>query len=318
MENSSAAPARTLLQVGGLPPTAERALVEEFDVLRLPDQDPGAFLRVHAQDVVAAVTNSMTGVGGDLMRSLPHLKAVINFGVGYETTDVESARGLGIQVSNTPDVLTDCVADLAVGLTLDVARGISASDRFVRRGQWPHSPFPLGTRVSGARVGIVGLGRIGQAISRRMEAFGCAIAYHSRHRVPGVDHPWMQSAEELAAGSDVLIVAVSGGTSTAGLISREVLEALGPEGILVNISRGAVVDEHALVEMLVERRIAGAGLDVFVKEPQVTQELFELDHVVLTPHLGSATAETRQDMADLFLENVRTFMDSGAVSTPVR
>nr|WP_183358781.1 2-hydroxyacid dehydrogenase [Garicola koreensis] len=317
MHTPHAPTSATLLQVAPLPPAVEEILDREFYVNHLPEGGTGYGAAQNAGDVVAVVTTSPVGASGALMKSLPNLEAVVNFGVGYETTDVDTARQLGIAVSNTPDVLTDCVADLAVGLTIDVTRGISAADRYVRRGQWPEGAHPLGRRVSGLRVGVIGLGRIGRAIARRMEAFGNTVSYHSRRRVEDVPYYWHESVSVLAAESDVLIVAVSGGPSTESLVSRDVLDALGPDGFLINIARGSVVDEDALIHALVERRIAGAALDVFGHEPHVPEALFELDNVVLTPHLGSATVETRQAMADLFLENVRMFMSTGRVRTPV-
>lgn len=307
----------TILQVGALPPAAEGQLHEEFFVLRIPEKGWEAVVAEHGQQRSVAVTSSMVGVSGALIKALPNLRAVVNFGVGYDTTDVEIAQELGVQVSNTPDVLTDCVADLAVGLMIDTARSISASDRFVRRGEWPQGQYPLGQRISGKRVGIVGMGRIGRSIAKRLEAFGCSIAYHCRRRVDTLTYPWYESLIDLATQSDFLVVAVAGGPATAGLISGEVLRALGAEGHLINIARGSVVDEIALVDALIHQQIAGAGLDVFTHEPHVPKALFELDNVVLTPHIGSATAETRQDMASLFFENLRQFIASGTLKTPV-
>lgn len=307
----------TVLQVGPMPPFVEGPLHEEFNVLRLPDAEVEKFLATNSSQVGVVVTTSVTGVDAHLMRALPELRAIVNFGVGFDKIDVHTADELGVVVSNTPDVLTDCVADMAVGLLIDVARGISASDRFVRRGDWLQGSYPLGTRVSGKRVGILGLGRIGLAIAARLEAFGTTVAYHGRRRVADVTYPWHESLTDLAENSDFLIVAVASNSATAGIISAEVLEALGPKGYLINISRGAVVDEAALVDALVQQRIAGAGLDVFAHEPYVPQELLNLDNVVLAPHTGSATAETRQDMADLFLTNLRQFVNEGTLSTPI-
>lgn len=309
--------ATSILQVGTLPPVAEEPLHQEFAVLRLPEEDHEEFLAQYSAQVRTVVTCSSSAVSGAFMKQLPKLQAIVNFGVGYEKIDVDTGKNLGIAISNTPDVLTDCVADLAVGLLIDTARGISASDGFVRRGEWLQRQYPLGSRVSGKRVGIVGMGRIGRAIAARLEAFGTTIAYHSRTRVETVTYPWHESLIDLAAESDVLVVAVAGGPATAGLVSREVLLALGPEGYLINIARGSVVDEDALVEILRHRRIAGAGLDVFAHEPHVPEELFALNNVVLTPHLGSATTETRAAMATLFLQNIRQFMELGTLRTPV-
>lgn len=280
----------TVLQVGPLMPTLAETLERRHQALVLPDEGEQrtAFLTQQAADVTAVVTSGGVGVSADLMAQLPALKAIINFGVGYDTTDVEAARQRSILVSNTPDVLTDCVADTAVGLMLDVMRGFSASDRFVRAGQWAQGRFPLRRQASNREVGILGLGRIGGAIAHRLVAFGCTISYHNRNQV--ADSPYTYSADltEMARDVDVLVVAAAGGSSTRGLVSREVLTALGPEGYLVNIARGSVVDEDALVDLLTSGGLAGAGLDVFAHEPKVPQGLLDLDNVVLLPHLAAA------------------------------
>jgi lactate dehydrogenase-like 2-hydroxyacid dehydrogenase len=268
-------------------------------------------------DVVAAITSSRYGITNAQMDAMPGLRAIVHFGVGYETTDVDYARARGIAVSNTPDVLTDCVADLAVGGLIDVLRRLSAADRFVRRGDWQNTQFPLATKVSGKRVGILGLGRIGRAIAHRLTAFDCPVSYHSRHQVPDVPYSYAASPVALAAGADVLVVATSGGPATAGLVSADVLEALGPNGYLVNIARGSVVDEPALVTALTSGTIAGAALDVFADEPTVPAGLMDLDSVVLLPHIASATTETREAMGDLALRNLHQFMTDGTLLTPV-
>jgi hydroxypyruvate reductase len=296
----------TVLQVCPLQASLEKALRENYDVVDEP-----------SQEVVAAVTSSKYGVTNDQMDAMPNLRAIVHFGVGYETTDVEYARSRGIAVSNTPDVLTDSVADLAVGALIDVLRRLSAADRFVRRGDWAHDQFPLAVEVTGSRVGILGLGRIGRAIAHRLTAFGCALRYHSRHRVPDVPYPYADSPEELAAGADVLVVATAGGPATAGLVSAEVLAALGPAGYLVNIARGSVVDEPALVEALRTGALAGAALDVFADEPAVPPALRDLDNVVLLPHIGSATTRTRAAMGELAFRNLQRFMTDGTLVTPV-
>jgi lactate dehydrogenase-like 2-hydroxyacid dehydrogenase len=254
----------------------------------------------------------------EVMNALPSLRAVVNFGVGYDTTDTATARERGILVANTPDVLTDCVADTALGLTIDLLRGLSAADRFVRRGDWAAGAgFPLMRRVSGKRVGILGLGRIGQAIATRFEAFGCPVGYHSRREVEGTSYWYAASPAELAAGVDILVVATAGGAGTTHLVDRTVLEALGPDGYLVNIARGSVVDEEALVELLTSGGLAGAGLDVFAAEPHVPEALLALDNVVLLPHLGSGTVETRAAMERLVLDNLESYLADGKVLTPV-
>jgi lactate dehydrogenase-like 2-hydroxyacid dehydrogenase len=310
-----------VLRVGALKPDLVESLATSYDALVLPEVggERDAFLAEHGSTVGVVVTSGRFGVDRTLMEALPSLGAVVSFGVGYDTTDVAAAVERGVQVSNTPDVLTDCVADTALGLTLDVMRRFSAADRWVRSGAWGASggDFPLTHRVSGTRVGILGLGRIGQAIARRFEGFGCRIAYHSRSEVAGTAYFYHDSPAALAAAVDVLVVATSGGSGTAGLVDREVLEALGPDGYLVNIARGTVVDEEALVDLLVSGGLAGAGLDVFAQEPTVPGALLVLDNVVLLPHLASGTVETRADMSRLTLDNLDSWLQHGKLLTPV-
>jgi lactate dehydrogenase-like 2-hydroxyacid dehydrogenase len=305
-----------VLQVGPLLPSLHRNLREAYDTVLLDEQPPG-HLDEHGTDYAAVVTTARYGVGRELMERLPRLKVIVNFGVGYDTTDVGRAGERGIAVSNTPDVLNDCVADTAVGGLIDVMRRFAAADRFVRRGDWSRGPFPLATKVSGKRIGILGLGRIGRAIARRLEGFDMEISYHSRSRVEGVPYGYAESPEKLAAWSDALIVAASGGVGTRGLVSAKVLDALGPEGYLVNVARGSVVDEPALVAALTGGRLAGAALDVFADEPNVPSPLIGLDSVLLLPHLASATRETREAMGDLAFRNLRSFLENGTLLSPV-
>ena len=310
-----------VLQVGPLMPTVQQSIRSEYNAVRLPDSSPEReeFLQHHGGTFEVAVTSGKFGVGPDLMRALPNLRAVINFGVGYDTTDVAQAARRGITVSNTPDVLNDCVADTAIALYLDVLRRVSAADRFVRRGDWlSKGNFPLATKASGKRVGILGLGRIGRVIARRLEGFDCGISYHSRNPVDGVSYEYKASPRELAAGCDVLIVAAAGGPGSARLVDADVIDAIGPKGYLINIARGSVVDEEALVAALLAGRLAGAGLDVFAEEPKVPEDLLTLDNVVLLPHLGSGTHETRAAMAELTLANLRQFAATGSVLTAVQ
>jgi lactate dehydrogenase-like 2-hydroxyacid dehydrogenase len=249
---------------------------------------------------------------------LPNLGAIIHFGAGYDTIDVDTARRLGIGVSNTPDVLTDTVADTAVGLMLMTMRRFGAAERYVRDGRWPvGGPYPFGRDVTGSRVGILGLGRIGSAIAHRLTGFNCRIAYHNRHELAGSGFRYASSPVELAKSVDVLVVATSGTKDAPPLVSRDVLEALGPDGYLINIARGSLVDEEALVELLSQGRLAGAGLDVFAHEPVVPQQLCEMDNVVVLPHVGSATASTRAAMAELVLRNLDEYLTNNTLSTPV-
>lgn len=288
-------------------------------VLPSDSTERSAFLAEHADGVRIAVCSGRIGVDSDLMRSLPALEAIVNFGVGYDATDVAQAAERGIPVSNTPDVLNDCVADTALALYLDTLRRVSAADRFVRAGRWNSGEgFPLTTRASGRTVGILGLGRIGAAIAQRLEAFGCRIHYHNRSERPDSGYTYHPSVLGLAKEVDVLIVAASGGPDSVGLVGEAELAALGAQGHLINIARGTVVDEQALVTALTEGTIAGAGLDVYENEPEVPEAFLALDNVVLLPHVGSGTRETRSDMAELVLANLRQYLRDGTLVTPIR
>ena len=307
-----------ILQAGRLMAELESALAEQFDCHPLWNEtDPKAFLAARGSEFQALVTSSKNGADGALMDALPNIKAITHFGVGYDNVDAAAAAQRGIPMSNTPDVLNDCVADVAIGLLIDATRGLSASDRFVRRGDWQKGQFPLTTRVSGRKLGIAGLGRIGQAIARRAQGFDMDIRYHTRRPVAGVAFKHEPSLLALAEWCDFLVVIVSGGPATKHLVSADVIRALGPRGYLVNVSRGSVVDEAALVDALANRRIAGAGLDVFEDEPNVPDALKALDNVVLLPHIASGTKETRQAMADLVLANLHSIFKDGRLVTPV-
>jgi lactate dehydrogenase-like 2-hydroxyacid dehydrogenase len=309
-----------IVRVGPVNPTVAQALLENYASLVLPDAGAQreAFLTEHGSSIRVAVCSGKIGVDTQIMKRLPNLEAIVNFGVGYDATDVAQATERGIPISNTPDVLTDCVADTALGLYLDTLRTLSAAERFVRNGTWATGVnFPLATRASSKRVGILGLGRIGAAIAKRLEGFDCEIHYHNRSEITGSPYTYHPSATALAEATDVLIVAAAGGPDSAGLVDAAVLEAIGPKGFLINIARGSVVDEPALVAALQSGTIAGAGLDVFASEPHVPEELFDLENVVLLPHLGSGTHETRADMASLVLDNLRSYVESGELVTPI-
>lgn len=298
---------RVLLN-GRLLPGVEARMAADYDLHRLDgERDPRAFLAARGADFVALVTSAGVGADAALIDALPELRVISSFGVGLDRIDLAAAARRGIAVGYTPDVLNDCVADLAFALLLDVARGVSAGDRFVRRGDWPDGGFPLGRRVSGARLGIVGLGRIGRTIARRAAGFEMDVRYHSRRPVTDVSWRHEPQLQALARWADYLVVITAGGEGTRHLIDAAVLDALGPDGFLVNVSRGSVVDEAALVRALAERRIAGAALDVFEREPHVPPALFALDNVVLAPHIASATRETREAMGRRTLDNLRAF-----------
>ena len=318
--SSPTAQQRTVLQVGPLKPSLAQTLQDDYAAYVLPEAgaERETFLASHSAEITAVVTSGRTGVDAGLMAALPNLGAVVNFGVGYDTTDVDAAAERGVTVSNTPDVLTDCVADTAVGLMIDTMRQFSSADRYVRAGRWPvDGMYPLTRQVSNTRVGIIGLGRIGGAIAKRLSAFGCTISYHNRHQVADSEYTYVSSPVELAGRVDVLVVAAAGGSGTQKLVSRDVIDALGPDGYLVNIARGSVVDEAALVEALEAGRLAGAGLDVFADEPNVPEALLAMDNVVVLPHVGSGTVQTRAAMEALTLRNLDSFLASGELVTPV-
>jgi lactate dehydrogenase-like 2-hydroxyacid dehydrogenase len=316
MESAARKPA--LLQVAPLSAEAERALNDEFAVHRLFEQpNRDRLLAVSGAAIEAMVTTAPVGAGAGLMGALPNLKLIASRGVGYETIDLACARQRGIVVTNTPGVLNDCVADLAFGALIAAARGIPAADRFVRRGDWQRGRFPMMTRISGKRLGIVGLGAIGRTIARRASGFDMEVRYHNRREAAGVTYAYEPSLPELARWADFLVLSCSGGPDTRGMISTDVLAALGPAGYLVNVSRGSVVDETALVQALIEQRIAGAALDVYEHEPHVPERLISLENVVLLPNISSSSRETFAAMEALLLDNVRSYFAGEGVKTPV-
>jgi lactate dehydrogenase-like 2-hydroxyacid dehydrogenase len=282
----------------------------------LHETDPAAFAKV-APLVRAVAGSGDSRVSAELMAQLPALELISIMGVGYDGVDVAAAKARGVMVTHTPNVLNDDVADLAISLMLCAARQLPAADRFVRSGQWLKGPMPLARKMSGARLGLVGMGRIGQAIAQRAQAFGMQIAYHTR--TPKADVPYAHHADllSLARDSDFLVLITPGGAGTRHLVNAQVLQALGPKGFLVNVARGSVVDEAALIEALEGGVIGGAALDVFEDEPRVPQRLMDLPQVVLVPHIGSATGQTRQAMADLAFGNLREHFAGRPVLTPV-
>ena len=303
---ASTAPGSTVLQIGPLMPALEAALREQHEVLgaqaltaATPLADMGDAARI-----TAVMTSAPVGVPAVWLAQLPALKVVSSFGVGLDQLPLDAARSQGLPVGYTPDVLNACVADLAMGLLIDGARRIAAADRFVRRGDWLQGRYPLTTRVSGKRLGIVGLGRIGQAVARRAAGFDMDIAYNNRRPVDGVAWRHEPSLPALAQWADFLVLTVAGGAGTRHLINAEVLRALGPKGLLVNVARGSVVDQAALIACLHSGELGGAALDVFDDEPHVPAALLAMENVVLAPHMASGTYDTRQAMADLVLANL--------------
>jgi lactate dehydrogenase-like 2-hydroxyacid dehydrogenase len=311
-----------ILQIGSLTghPPADSELAQRYEVLQYwKATDPEAFLREHADSIEVIVTSANMGCKSNVIAALPKLRAICSWGVGYDSIDVDFAKSRNVIISNTPDVLNDCVADLAWGLLIAAARNIGWGDRFVRENNWENKKgsLTLGTRVSGKKLGIVGLGRIGEAIAKRGQGFEMKVAYHNRRARTDVPYAYMESLVELAQWSDFLVIATVGGNSTRGLINEEVLRALGPKGIVINIARGSVIDEPAMVRLLSEGALGGAGLDVFEKEPKVPDSLKKMNQVVLMPHVASATHETRRAMTDCLQDNLAAFFSSGRVITLV-
>lgn len=308
-----------ILAVAPMMASAMHALDANFEVHRmweLPDlevffKSVGPKIRGIAAKAQAARIDQL------LFDRLPNLEIIASSGVGYEHIDVEAATSRGLVVTNTPGVLDDEVADFAVGLLIATLRQIPQGDRFLRAGLWQHGMPPLSMTLRGRRVGIVGLGQIGRAIARRLEGFGVGIAYHGRSHQEGVPYQFHDSLLNLALDSDVLIVVVPGGQSTKHLINREILEALGPGGVLINLARGSVVDEKALISALERGTIMSAGLDVYENEPNVPPALIAIPQVVLLPHVGSATHHTREAMARLVVENLLAWFHTGRAVSPV-
>lgn len=280
------------------------------------DQD--AMLAEIGPKVRAVVTNGIAGIKGEMIERLPSLEIIGVFGVGVDSVDLEIAKARGVRVANTPDVLTVGVAELAMAILLDVARKITWNDRYLRDGRWSkEGDPPLSNSLSGRKLGILGMGRIGQAIADRAKAFGMEIVYGGPNRKADLPYDYHGDPVELARVADVLMVACKGGAETAGLVNADVIDAVGPAGWLINISRGSVVDEPALIDALASARLGAAGLDVFAEEPEVPADLIAMDNVVLQPHQGSACVETRDAMGHLVLENLSAHFAGKPLPTAV-
>jgi len=321
MANDPAKP--ELLQTGPMMPMIERQLTQHFLVHRLDSPNAEALLAEAAHRIRAVATGvGSTGRGERrvtraLLSKLPNVELVANFGVGYDAVEIEAAAERGIIVTNTPGVLDDEVADLSVALLLSTIRQLPQAERHLRAGLWPKGGFPLSPTLRDRTIGIVGMGRIGQAIARRLEGFGRPIAYHSRRPVPGLGYKHYPALLDLARDVDALIVIVPGGPETKNMINAQVLAALGPTGVLINVARGSVVDEDALIRALSDGTIAAAGLDVFADEPNVPEALIAMDNVVLLPHVASATQVTRDAMGQLVVDNLTEWFAGRPPLTPV-
>lgn len=308
-----------LLIIGNITARMKGQLEGHFIMHKLSDiPNLDSFLAEKAGDIQAVATNGHDGIKPELMAALPNLKVISGFGVGYDAVDADTAAARGIMVTHTPNVLNNDVANTAIMLMLAVSRNLVHDDAWLRSGKWKaQGPAPLARSIEGKQVGILGMGRIGQKIAEKLQAFNCDIAYHSRSEKPGLPWRYYGDLVEMARAVDYLVVITPGGAETFHLVDRRVMDALGPEGTLINVARGSVVDEAALVKALQDGRLGYAGLDVFEQEPAVPAELIAMDNVVLTPHVGSATVETRQAMGDLTVENLIRFFKEGKVTSPV-
>ncbi|WP_413989474.1 2-hydroxyacid dehydrogenase [Labrys okinawensis] len=312
-------PSLDLLMPRPMLPHATAVLEKEFNVHKLWQAGDQAGMLADLRDKVRFIAaGSHSVVDAAMIEALPKLEIIANFGVGYDSVDAAAAAQRGIIVTNTPDVLNEDVADLAMGLLISTVRELPQAEKYLREGKWRHENYPLtrGT-LQGRTLGIVGLGRIGKAIAKRAEAFGLKIAYFGRRRQADAPYPYYDSVLSLAEAVDTLMLILPGGAETRNLIDAKVLEALGPHGILINVARGSVVDEPALIAALQKGEILGAGLDVFADEPKVPEALIALDNVVLLPHVGSASHHTRAAMGQLVIDNLISWRDGKGPITPV-
>lgn len=314
-----AAAKKEVLLVGPLKPVVVDGIESACTLHKLAAaNDPEAFIAAHGHVRAIACSATTELVPASLMARFPDLQIVSSFGVGYDHVDVGFAATHGVTVTNTPDVLTEEVADTAIGLLLCTVREFPQAERFVRAGKWAERGYPLSRATLRNRtVGVLGMGAIGKAIARRLDAFGVPVVYHARHRRPELPYRYYRTLIDMARDADVLLAIVPGGADTAHMIDAAVLEALGADGILINMARGSVVDEPALIKALQEKRILSAGLDVYVTEPQVPPELLSMDNVVLFPHLGSASEHTRRQMDQLVVDNILAWAAGKPPLTPV-
>lgn len=310
---------KTILALGTMLPAEMTRLEQSFNLIRLwKESEPDKAIRDHARDTVA-ILSSYNGlpVTKRILEALPNVSMIAQFGAGVDNIDLAAAKERGIVISNTPDILTEDTADIAMALILAVSRRIVEADLYVRTGKWHSGAFPLATSLTGKVAGIVGMGRIGRAIATRCRAFGMDVIYHGPRAKPDVTDAFYADLHDMAEKSDYLILACPGGDGANNLINARVLKSLGPKGFIINIARGSVIDTEALLIALSNRAIAGAALDVYQNEPNVDPALISMDNVVLLPHIGSATAETRAKMGRLVIDNITAHFDGKNLLTPV-
>ena len=309
-----------------LPALIRQTLSQHFTLHTLWDSaDPQALIARIAPQIEAIATGVAIlaedhhfPITPAFMQHFAHLRLIANLGVGYDNIDVAWARQNHIEVTNTPDVLTDETADTAIGLMLNTIREFSAAEAYLRAGHWQHKAYRLSASLRGRTLGIIGLGRIGKAIAKRAEAFGLRIVYHGRHPQPAMPYAYYASLIDMARAADILMVVAPGGPQTRHMVNRDILQALGPNGVVINIARGSLVDEAALIEALTTRTILAAGLDVYANEPHVPEPLLQLDHVFLLPHVGSGSQPTRDLMSQLVIDNLLAFEKGEPLLTPIR
>ncbi|MCT8972945.1 2-hydroxyacid dehydrogenase [Microbaculum marinisediminis] len=304
-----------LLQTFAMPESAETALADRFVVHKLHTADDPERLFDRVGTSIRAIAG--VGVPKPLMDRLPALEIIANFGVGYDSIDVQAAKARNIRVTNTPDVLNDAVAELTIGLMLSLARRLPQADRYVRENRWPLGNLPIFRELGGTTLGIVGLGRIGREIATRAQAMKMRVVYHGRSHQPRQPYVFYPDLVDMARDVDWLVALTPGGAGTEKLISRAVLEALGPDGMFVNVARGSVADQDALIDLLANGGLGGAALDVFADEPHVPEALRRMENVILSPHQGSATRETRDAMGALVVTNLDAHFSGKSLLTPV-
>jgi lactate dehydrogenase-like 2-hydroxyacid dehydrogenase len=309
---------KTLLSIGSMDERVEAALADEFEILPAEQTTIDGVVGQRGADVAGILTRGRMPTDAALIARLPKLELIANFGVGYDSVDVIAAAQAGVVVTNTPDVLNDEMGDFTVGLLMATIRRLPHADRHVRGGHWAGgTAFPLSASLRGRHIGIAGMGRIGRVIARRLSGFDLPISVYVRRPQADLPFPYYHKLVDLAAAVDTLIVVLPGGAATRHMVDAEVLRALGPNGVLINVARGTVVDEAALVEALQSGTILAAGLDVFADEPRVPEVLHAMENVVLLPHIGTATHHTRGLMGDLVVENVRSWFAGRGPVTPV-
>ncbi len=313
-------PSVTVLVPGRLHERAVARVDGAFNMVRIDKVDAALLTPELRRDVRGvAASGFLEPLDAAFIDALPNLEIIASFGVGYDAVDARHAGSKGVMVTNTPDVLTEEVADTALGLLINTVRELPRAEAYLRAGRWAREgnyPFTPAT-LRGRRAGIFGMGRIGMAIAKRLEAFGVSIAYHNRRPVEGLAYEYYSSLEELAGAVDTLISVVPGGAATEKVVDASIFRALGPDGVFVNIGRGSTVDEEALIAALSDGTIHAAGLDVFADEPHVPQALIDLPNAVLLPHVGSASVHTRNAMADLVADNLISWFSDRKPLTPV-